>query len=784
MASKSSTAKSGSTPGAESAPADTEAAEAPASVAEEKAGALDLLAEKPKRVRKKSDAADVALPSIGKVTPKAKAAPEESAPTELAGPTLDELKDGALSIFDDEEAKVERKRKLDEARAIRAAAAGQLLKPISKIHAAKEEAKAEAEARLFQQLHAVPAPPAPVVEAGRPEAAVEDAEPGETEDEDEPTDPKVIHIKPPVIVKDLAERIGIKSFQIIKELMTLDIFVNQNSAIEPDVAAKICENHGFTFEREKRKKGEGVHKIEEVVAAPPVPEPEPEVEKLKSRPPIVTIMGHVDHGKTSLLDYIRKSKVAAGEAGGITQHLGAYAVEHEMAGEKKTVVFLDTPGHAAFSAMRARGANLTDVVVLVIAADDGMMPTTHEALAHARAAGVKIVVALNKCDLPRADVNKVKQQLQANDLMPEEWGGNTSCVEISALKGTNVDQLLEIILLEAEMLELKADPKAPVRAIAVESRVEAGKGPSATVIASTGTIKPGMPFICGQHWGKVRGLFNDRGEAIKSAGPSIPCEIIGFSGPPSVGDEVLEMKSERDAKRLSEERSSAQRLEKLAHPRRNRMEDLFASMDASVKVLRLILKADAAGSVEAIVTALKGIKSEKVTLDFAATGAGPITESDVLLASATDAVIIGFNTKVEAKGVAAAKREGIQIKLYSIIYELIDQVRDAMLGLLDPLTRERVIGHALVKQVFKVQRGYAAGCGVTDGRVTRTAHARVVRGGTPVFDGKMSTLRRYTEEVQEVRNGLECGIKLGSFDDYEEGDIIECYELEKLAQTL
>jgi translation initiation factor IF-2 len=782
MASKSSTAKSGGDPDTGSSPAG-----APASAPEEKTGALDLLAEKPKRVRRKPDAADVpTLPSIGKVTPKTKEVPL-APPAEPAGPTLDELKDSALSLFDEDEAKAERKRKLEEARAARAAAAAQLLKPISKIQAAKEEAKAEAEARLFQQLHAATTPPPP---DDLPEPPAEEAGeamgPGEEgpEGEEIPSDPKIIHIKPPVIVKDLAERIGIKSFQIIKELMSLDIFVNQNSAIEPDIAAKVCENHGFIFEREKRKKGGGFIKPVEPDIAPPPPEPEPEVEKLKSRPPIVTIMGHVDHGKTSLLDTIRRTKVAAGEAGGITQHLGAYAVEHTVDGEKKTIVFLDTPGHAAFSAMRARGASLTDVVVLVVAADDGMMPTTHEALAHARAAGVKIVVAINKCDLPRADVNKVKQQLQANDLMPEDWGGTTSCVEISALKGTNIDQLLEIILLEAELLELKADPKAAVRAIAIESRVEAGKGPTATVIANTGTIKVGMPFICGQHWGKVRSLLNDRGEPIKEAGPSIPCEIIGFSGPPAVGDEVLEMKSERDAKRLSEERTNSQRLEKLVHSRRNRMEDLFASMDSSVKVLRLIVKADAAGSVEAILGALKDIKSEKVTLDFAATGAGPITENDVLLASATDAVIIGFNTKVETKGVAAAKREGIQIKLYSIIYELIDQVRDAMLGLLDPLTRERIIGHALVKQVFKVQRGYAAGCGVTDGRITRSAHARVLRGGTPVFDGKMSTLRRYTEEVQEVRNGLECGIKLGAFDDYEEGDIIECYELEKLSQTL
>ena len=789
MASKSSTAKSGRAKDGVSASAGNASA-APASVEEAKAGALDLLEEKPKRVRRK-DTAEIALPTIGKIAARPPAEPRPESPDKPAGPSLDELKDNALSLFDEDAAKAERRRKLEEARAERAAAAAQLLKPISKIQAAKEEARAEAKARLFQQLHGEPAADAPAeaVEENEPAAEApgletpEAAAEGDSED-GEAVDPKIIHIKPPVIVKELAARLGLKSFQINKELMALDIFVNQNSAIEPDVAAKICEKFGFVFEREKRKKGEGVHKVEEVIEAPPPPEPEPEVEKLKPRPPIVTIMGHVDHGKTSLLDYIRKAKVAAGEAGGITQHLGAYAVEHEMAGEKKQIVFLDTPGHAAFSAMRARGANLTDIVVLVIAADDGFMPTTHEALQHARAAGVKIVVAINKCDLPRADINKVKMQLQQHDLMPEDWGGSTSCVEISALKGTNVDQLLEIILLEAELLELKADPKAPVRAIAIESRVEAGKGPTATVIASTGTIKVGMPFICGQHWGKVKSLYDDLGKPIKSAAPAIPCEIIGFSGPPSVGDEVLEMKSERDAKRLSEERSEAQRLEKLTLPRRSRMEDLFATFEEKAKVLKIILKGDVAGSVEAIVGALKDIKSEKVTLDFVTAAVGPISDNDVLLASATDSVILGFNTKVEPKAVATSKRENVQIKLYSIIYELIDQVKDAMLGLLDPLTRERIIGHALVKQVFKIQRGYAAGCGVTDGRITRTAHARVLRGGTPVFDGKMSTLRRYTDEVQEVRNGLECGIRLGAFDDYEEGDIIECYELEKLAQTL
>jgi translation initiation factor IF-2 len=767
MASKSST-KSGSAKNTASATTDAEPAavrpkKAATSLSEAKASALDLLEEKPKRVRRKPERVEATPPLAPAEPPR---------PTKPPKVTLAEQKAQALSIWTDETEKRERrKRSAEDAKPeTGAVSASSLLKPISKIRAEKEETK------IALKLHPTP-PPTPDSD-GPGELGAEEPEDGE------PLDPKVIHLKPPVIVKDLAERMGIKVFQVIKDLMALELFVNLNSAIEPEVAAQVCEKYGFVFEREKRKKGEGVHKVEEVIVAPPPPEPEPETEKLKARPPIVTIMGHVDHGKTSLLDYIRRTRVAAGEAGGITQHLGAYTVEHEINGEKKTLVFLDTPGHAAFSAMRARGANLTDIVVLVIAADDGMMPTTFEALDHARAAGVKIVVAINKCDLPRANVDRVKQQLQQHDLAPEDWGGTTSCVEISALKGTGVDSLLEILLLEAELLELKADPKALVRAIAIESRVEAGKGPTCTVIARTGTLKVGMPFICGPWWGKIKSLLNDRGEPIKQAAPAIPCEIIGFSGSPNVGDEVLEMKSERDAKRLSEERLEAERLQKLSSPRRSRMEDLFASMEEGAKILRILLKGDVAGSVEAIVGALREIKSEKVTLEILHSATGPISDNDVLLASASDAVIVGFNTKVESKAVAAAKRENVQIKLYSIIYELLDQMKDAMLGLLDPLTREKLIGHALVKKVFKVQRGWAAGCAVTDGRVTRSAHTRVLRGGTPVFDGKMSTLRRYTEDVTEVRTGLECGIKLGDFNDYEEGDIIECYELEKLAQTL
>lgn len=787
MASRNSTAKNVAGPGKSPASAEGQgkaASLASGSVSEAKAGALNLLEEKPKRVRRKPGADAPVLPVIGKkpAPPSDPAPAADTSAKDKPKLSLADRKAKALNLFEDAEEKAARRRQREARKQAEAAAASNsLLTPISKILAQRQGAKQEAEQRLDLKLHQTSAAPA----ASNPAAPAASPTAEEDPEEGAPSDPKVINLKPPVIVKDLAERLNLKAFQIIKDLMAMDLFVNQNSAIEPDIAAKICEKYGFIFEREKRKKGEGVHKVEEVIEAPPPPKPEEkQVDKLQPRPPIVTIMGHVDHGKTSLLDYIRRTKVAAGEAGGITQHLGAYKVTHNLNGEEKTIVFLDTPGHAAFSAMRARGAHITDIVVLVIAADDGMMPTTFEALNHARAAGVKIVVAINKCDLPGANPDRVKQQLQQHDLMPEEWGGTTSCVEISALKGTNVDQLLEIILLEAELLELKADPKAPVRAIAIESRVEAGRGPTATVIASTGTIRVGMPFICGTHWGKVKSLLDDTGKPIKSAGPAIPCEIVGFSGPPSVGDEVLEMKSERNAKRLSEEREEAKRLEKLKLPRRSRMEDLFASMEDKKKTLRLILKGDVAGSVEAILDSLREIKSEKVALDIIHYAAGPISESDVLLASASDAIIIGFNVKVEAKAVSAAKRENVQIKLYSIIYELLDQVKDAMLGLLDPLTREKILGHAVVKQIFRVQRRVAAGCAVTDGKVTRTAYARVIRDGQPVFDGKMSTLRRYTEDVQEVRNGLECGIRLGDFNEYEVGDIIECYELEKLPQTL
>jgi translation initiation factor IF-2 len=578
----------------------------------------------------------------------------------------------------------------------------------------------------------------------------------------------------------LASQLGVKNFQLIKELMTeFNVFVNQNQTIEPDIATKIAEKHGFILEKERREKGGGVHKVEQVVIAPPAPVIEKE-EELRLRAPIITFMGHVDHGKTSLLDAIRKTRVAAGEAGGITQHIGAYQVDYK--GSK--ITFIDTPGHAAFTAMRARGANVTDIVVLVVAADDGLMPQTIEAINHAKAAPhVKIMVAINKIDLPGANIDRVKKQLQEKGLQAEDWGGDTIVVPVSATKGTGIDQLLEMMALQAEIMELKSSPTATPRGTVIEAQIESGRGPTATVIVQMGTLKIGDVFICGNYSGKVKSLLNDQGEAIKEAGPSTPAKVLGFTGLPNAGDELLVMKAERDAKILSEERLDAKRTGKLNVPQRATLESLLEAADGK-KLLRVVLKCDAQGSVEAIVGALSQIKSDKIDLEIVHSAVGPVSESDMLLASASNAVVVGFNVKVESVAVSAAKREGVQVKLYSIIYELIDQLKEAMAGLLDPEHRETVIGHAEVKQVFKLSRGIVAGSLVTDGRIARTGRARVLRRRQPVYDGGLSTLRRFQDDVKEVRSGLECGIKLGDFNEYQVGDIIECYQLEQVAQKL
>ena len=602
-----------------------------------------------------------------------------------------------------------------------------------------------------------------------------------TSDEHESDDPKLIVIKPPILVPDLAARLGLKPFNVMADLIKLGVFPAPNQPLEPDIAAKVCEIHGFTFEREKRDKDKGFHKVEEVIIEPEAPQSEPE-DLLTVRPPIVTIMGHVDHGKTSILDYYRKSKVVSGEAGGITQHIGAYQVNHN----DQLITFLDTPGHAIFSDMRERGANITDIAIIVVAANDGIMPQTTEAIKHAQKAGKTIIVAINKCDLPSANIERVKSQLAEVGLQTTDYGGDTEFATISALKGEGMDDLLELIVLQAEVLELRANSKATARAGVIEARVVPGRGTTATVIVESGTLKIGTPFICGPFAGKVRSLINDLGDQVKFALPGMPVEVIGFEELPHVGDHLTEMKTEREAKALASDRQEELRLKRLKPQHRNRMEDLFSMVNdgGGKNQLKIILKCDVQGSVEAIKKAILAIESAKVDCQFITAAAGPVTESDIAYADSSDAIIMGFNVKVEAKAVKAAKAAGVEIKLFSIVYELIDQVREAMLGLLEPLNRETVIGHGECRQVFKVNKGKAAGCFITDGKVHRKAHARVIRGGIPVFDGKMSTLRRFHEEVEEVRTNFECGIRLGEFNEYQEGDIIECYKLDKVAQTL
>jgi translation initiation factor IF-2 len=652
--------------------------------------------------------------------------------------------------------------------------------------AEKAPKKAPAKEKAAKAEVVTPTPPAPAptlsaekpAPAPAPTAVAPDVTPEEIIDES-----KVIQMKPPIQVRDLATRLNLKPFQLIHELMEMNVFATLNQNIEEAVAKKICEKRGFVFLAEKRKEGGGVHKVAPVVE-PPKAKPVPSA-NLKPRPPIVTFMGHVDHGKTSLLDAIRRAKVAAGEAGGITQHIGAYTVQRN----NHSITFLDTPGHEAFTAMRARGANVTDIVVLVVAADDGIKPQTLEALRHAQAAKVTIMVAINKVDLPNANLDKVKGQLQELGLAPEEWGGQTVVCEVSATKGTGIEKLLEMIALQSEVLELRADPTGNARARVIETQIETGRGPTATVLVQHGCLKVGDSFVCGPHQGKVKALLDDAGNAITTAGPSVPTRIIGLSGAPSPGEEVVVVSSEREARTIVEERQEAQRATRLAAgpgaPTGVTLENLFASIaDGQKKCLRVVLKGDVQGSVEAIVEAIRKIQSQKVTLEIILSTIGPISESDILLAKASGAVVIGFNTKTDNSAANAAKREGIQIKLFSIIYELVDQVKEAMTGLLDPELRESPLGNALVKKVFELSKFMVAGSQVQSGRITKSGRARVIRKKQPIYDGAVVTLKRFQEDVPEVRQGLECGIRLGNFDEYEEGDIIECYQLEKVPQTL
>ena len=599
-----------------------------------------------------------------------------------------------------------------------------------------------------------------------------------------PSDAQVITIKPPIVVRALAEAMKQKPFAIIAELMKLKVMATVNQTIDEKIAVQVAAHFGFRFEAEKRAKGEGVvHTTEKKVELDVDDKPE----DLKPRAPVVTIMGHVDHGKTSLLDVIRKANVVAGEAGGITQHIGAYtiAVPHpERKKELAQITFLDTPGHAAFSSMRARGANVTDIVVLVVAANDGVMPQTLEALAHARAARVPILVAVNKCDHPNANVLRVRQQLQEKGLVPDDWGGDTIFVECSALTKQGIDKLLEMILLQADLLELKANPNRNAKGNVIESGVSPG-GPTATVLVRKGTLHLGDVVICGEFYGKVRALINEEGQRLKEAGPSVAVSVLGLNGVPEAGWEFSSVDDEKAARALAEEREMAAKAEDLESRSKVTLENLFASLEAAAsKVLRVVVKADTQGSVEAIVEALKKIESEKVSLEVLHSDVGTITENDVALASASKAVILGFHTRLDSTAAEKAKHANVQVKLYAIIYELIDQVKDSMAGLLDPDLKDTVVGSAEVRQVFELSKGIpVAGCMVSSGRIVR-GKVRVRRKKDIIYEGVTQSLRRFQDEANEVRAGMECGIRIEGFGEFEVGDVIECYALEKIAAKL
>lgn len=595
---------------------------------------------------------------------------------------------------------------------------------------------------------------------------------------------EIITLKPPIIVRDLAEQLKRRPFQLIADLIELKVMANVNQAIDETVAQKLCAKYGFRFEVEKREKRAGI-------VHAPVREVELDVEDrtedMRPRAPVVTIMGHVDHGKTTLLDVIRKSDVAAGEAGGITQHIGAYTISFphpERKNELQQITFLDTPGHAAFSAMRARGANVTDLVVLVVAANDGVMPQTLEALSHAKAAKVPILVAVNKMDHPNANSMKVRQQLQDKGLVPDDWGGDTIFVDVSALTKQGIDKLLDMILLQADLLELKANPNRRAKGNVIESGLAPG-GPTATVLVRKGTLRVGDVVICGQYWGKVRALISEEGNRLKEAGPSVAVKLLGLNGVPEAGLEFSAVEDEKNARMLAEQRFLEARAESTEARTKVTLETIFDTLESSLnKVLKVVVKADTQGSVEAIVEALKKIESEKVSLEVIHSAVGTITESDVHLASASKGIILGFHTRIDVGVSDVAKREGVQVKLYAIIYELIDQVKEAMAGLLEPTIKEVVIGAAEVRKIFELSKGGSvAGCVVSSGRLVK-GKARVTRRKGLVYEGIIQALRRFQDEVSEVRAGMECGIRIDGFDDFQVGDSIEAYIIEKVAPKL
>ncbi len=584
---------------------------------------------------------------------------------------------------------------------------------------------------------------------------------------DDSNEEEGIHIKSPIIVKQLAETIGKKPNEIVLALMNIGVMASMNQTVDKDVAVKLCKEFGIVLHVDKR----GAANLQEE-------EEEEEIEdeaNLVERPPVVTFMGHVDHGKTSLQDAVRKTHVVKGEAGGITQHIATSLVEHN--GQK--IAFVDTPGHAAFSEMRKRGAKVTDIVILVIAADDGFKPQTVEAMNHALAAGVPIIVAINKMDLPAANPDKIYLEMQQNELMSEEWGGDVGTVKVSAETGEGIDDLLDRILLEAEVMELKANPNGKVKATVIESQIETGFGATTNVIVNNGTIKVGTCLVCGEYSGRVKSLLDERDNKISSAGPSEPVKVVGLNGAPLAGTIAKECKNEREAKKLATSTISMNRLNKLSSKAGTTMEDLFDQMhEESKKELKVIIKADTQGSAEAIASSLNELPNDKVRIEIIQNTVGSITENDVTLAATSGAVLVGFHVKINNGVNQIAKKENVEIRLYSIIYELIADITEALEGKLDPTKREESLGEARILQVFKRTKGLnICGSYMESGYCRVGSKARVVRDEDIIFNGDVRSLRRFKDQVKEVKAGLECGILLDNFLDFEEGDKMQFYEV-------
>ena len=585
---------------------------------------------------------------------------------------------------------------------------------------------------------------------------------------------KSVKLTPGMTVKEFAELIGQRPADIVRKLMDMGQMLTFNQSMHVEAASMLAEEAGVKVEIAVEKAGEDL--LEDITQV------QGEV-RLEPRPPVVTIMGHVDHGKTSLLDAIRETKVAEGEAGGITQHIGAYTVTVRG----KQVTFLDTPGHEAFTAMRARGAKVTDIVILVVAADDGVMPQTVEAIHHAKAAGVPLIVAMNKIDKPSANPDRVRNALSEHGLISEAWGGDTIMVEVSAKQKTGLDQLLEMILLQAEVQELKADPHQFAKGAVVEAKLERGRGPVATVLVQSGTLHVGDAFVVGAFSGKVRALISHTGVKVQQAGPSVPVEVIGLPGVPSAGDVFQAVKDERIAREIADDRARKQRAAELAGAGKVSLDDLFAKIqEGSVKELSLVIKADVQGSAEALATAVEKLPTDAVKLRVIHNGVGGITESDVLLAAASNAIIIGFNIRPEPKASDLAEKEHVDVRLYTIIYDALNDIRAAMEGLLEPTLKERVLGRAEVRQVFTVSKsGTIAGSYVIDGTITRaSAGVRVIRDNVVVYQGRLGSLRRFKDDVREVQQGYECGIGVENFSDIKTGDVIEAYAIDKIAAKL